>query len=113
MMKTSWGKPVHVISFIRTLMIVLAVAVCSVAAEDLQTLRKKAEAGDVVAQYNLGVRYDKGDGEIVDNALAVKWYRKAAEQGDTMAQINQTIETLRSLVPKLQSAHVAKLGGVA
>ena len=28
MMKTSWGKPVHVISFIRTLMIVLAVVVC-------------------------------------------------------------------------------------
>ena len=24
MMKTSWGKPVHVISFIRTLLIVLA-----------------------------------------------------------------------------------------
>ena len=48
MMKTSWGKPVHIISFIRTLLIVLAVAVCSVAAEDLQTLRKKAEAGDAV-----------------------------------------------------------------
>ena len=32
MMKTSWGKPVHVISFIRTLLIVLAVAVCTVAA---------------------------------------------------------------------------------
>ena len=28
MMKTSWGKPVHVIAFIRTLLIVLAV-VCS------------------------------------------------------------------------------------
>ena len=28
MMKTSWGKPVHVIRFIRTLLIVLAVAVC-------------------------------------------------------------------------------------
>jgi len=27
-MKTAWGKPVHVISFIRTLLIVLAVAVC-------------------------------------------------------------------------------------
>ena len=38
----------HVISFIRTLMIVLAVAACSVAADDLQTVRKKAEAGDAV-----------------------------------------------------------------
>ena len=42
--KTSWGKPVHVISFIRTLMIVLTVAVCTVAAEDLETVRKKVEA---------------------------------------------------------------------
>jgi len=47
-MKTSWGKPVDIIVFCRTLLIVLAVAVCSVAAEDLQTLRKKAEAGDAV-----------------------------------------------------------------
>ena len=60
MMKTSWGKPVHVIAFIRTLLIVLAVAVCTVAAEDLETLRKKAEAGDAIAQNNLGVMYDKG-----------------------------------------------------
>ena len=59
-MKTSWGKPVHVIAFIRTLLIVLAVAVCTVAAEDLETLRKKAEAGDAIAQNNLGVMYDKG-----------------------------------------------------
>jgi len=34
-MKTSWDKPVHVIAFIRTLLIVLAVAACTVAAEDL------------------------------------------------------------------------------
>jgi hypothetical protein len=27
-MKTSWGKPVHVISFIRTLLITLSVGVC-------------------------------------------------------------------------------------
>ena len=49
-MKTSWGKPVHVISFCRTLLIVLAVVAGTVAAEDidLQTLRKKAEAGDAI-----------------------------------------------------------------
>ena len=59
-MKTSWGKPVHIIRFCRTLLIVLTVAVCTVAAEDLETLRKKAEAGDAIAQNNLGVMYDKG-----------------------------------------------------
>ena len=47
-MKTSKIKTVRNIGRIRTLLIVLAVAVCSVAAEDLQTLRKKAEAGDAV-----------------------------------------------------------------
>jgi len=87
MMKTSWGKPVYVISFIRTLLIVLAVAVCTVAAEDLQTLRKQAEAGDVVAQYNLGVMYVAGGGGVPkDYAETVKWWRKAAEQGHAEAQ---------------------------
>ena len=85
-MKTSWGNPVHVIRFCRTLLIVLAVAVGTVAAEDLQTLRKKAEAGDVVAQYNLGVRYANGEGVAADDVAAVKWYRKAAEQGNNFAQ---------------------------
>ena len=61
MMKTAWGNPVHIISFIRTLLIMLAVTVCTVAADDLQTLRKKAEAGDVVAQNNLGVMYRRGN----------------------------------------------------
>ncbi|MDP7397781.1 MAG: hypothetical protein QF541_12995 [Lentisphaeria bacterium] len=76
-MKTAWGKPVHIIAFIRTLLIVLAVAVCTVAAEDLETLRKKAEAGDAVAQADLGVMYADGNGVPEDAAEAVKWYRKA------------------------------------
>jgi TPR repeat protein len=88
MMKTSWGKPVHVISFCRTLLIVLAVAVCTVAADDLQTLRKKAEAGDAISQFNLGLMYDKGEGVAEDDAEAVKWFRKAAEQGHATAQFN-------------------------
>ena len=62
MMKTAWGKPVHVIPFCRTLLIVLAVVLCAIAADDidLQTLRKKAEAGDAEAQYNLGIMTDRG-----------------------------------------------------
>ena len=87
-MKTSWGKPEHVISFIRTLLIVLAVPACTVAAEDLEALRKKAEAGDALAQSNLGVAYHNGEGVPEDDAEAVKWYRKAAEQGDAIAQTN-------------------------
>ena len=52
----------------------------------LAEIKKKAEAGDAVAQNFLGVMYAKGAGTPKDNAEAVKWYRKAAEQGDAEAQ---------------------------
>ena len=44
--------------------------------------------------------------------LAAGSLRLTTGQDNTMTQINQTIETLRSLVPKLQGAHVEKFGGV-
>lgn len=50
--------------------------------------RVKAEQGDADAQFNLGVRYDTGEGVLQDHQQAVKWYRKAAEQGDALAQYN-------------------------
>ena len=84
-MKTSWGKPVHVIPFIRTLMIVLAVAVCLATlmgcgnkpekdaspaadaspADDIETMRKAAEQGDAVAQFKLGWSYNDGENEVL------------------------------------------------
>ena len=42
---------------------------------------KKAEAGDAVAQSNLGYRYYFGIGVTQDYKEAVKWYRKSAEHG--------------------------------
>ena len=42
----------------------------------------------IIAQYNLGVMYDKGQGVPQDNKTAVKWYRLAAEQGNAYAQGN-------------------------
>ena len=47
----------------------------------LETLQKKAEAGDASAQFNLGLRYAQGRGVPYDEKEALKWYRKAAEQG--------------------------------
>lgn len=47
-----------------------------------------AEAGDVTAQFNVGVMYDQGQGVAQDLAAAEKWYRRAAEQNDTIAQTN-------------------------
>jgi serine/threonine protein kinase len=39
-----------------------------------------------IEQYNLGLAYDTGTGVSKDEAVAVKWYRKAAEQGYSVAQ---------------------------
>ena len=55
---------------------------------ELDALRKAAEQGDAVAQYNLGVCYANGNGVNQDMTEAVKWWRLAAEQGDAVAQYN-------------------------
>jgi TPR repeat protein len=53
----------------------------------LADIRAKAEKGDAESQCSLGGAYFFGDlGLAKDEALAVKWYRKAAEQGLADAQ---------------------------
>jgi hypothetical protein len=47
---------------------------------------KKAEQGDVEAQFIVGQCYFTGDNVEEDDAEALKWYRKAAEQGHADAQ---------------------------
>ena len=47
-----------------------------------------ADQGNALAQFNLGVMYDEGQGVPQDDAEAVKWYRKAADQGNALAQFN-------------------------
>jgi TPR repeat protein/S1-C subfamily serine protease len=47
-----------------------------------------AEAGDPIAQFNLGLMHDSGEGASRDDAEAVRWYRLAAEQGLAEAQFN-------------------------
>ena len=51
-------------------------------------LVKKAEAGNAVAQYDLGSCYRLGNGVTKDEKEAVKWYTKSAVQGDADAQSN-------------------------
>jgi len=48
--------------------------------------RPLAEQGDAIAQYNLGLLYDNGQGVLQDYADARDWYLKAAEQGLAQAQ---------------------------
>jgi uncharacterized protein len=47
-------------------------------------LLKSAEQGDLTAQVELGVVFDK----MQDYAQAIIWYRKAAEQGNARAEYN-------------------------
>ena len=61
------------------------------ATEELNATAKliqKAEAGDAIAQYNLGNKYYEGKDVLKDYKEAVKWYRKAADQGLANAQNN-------------------------
>ena len=44
--------------------------------------KTSAEQGNANAQYDLGIRYENGEGVIQDFKQAVKWYTKSAEQGD-------------------------------
>jgi len=56
--------------------------------DDLSPVLEAAQKGDVVAQYNLGVSYERGQGVAQDYVQAVYWYRKAAEQGYANAEYN-------------------------
>ena len=49
-------------------------------------LLRRAQDGDVDAQYSVGDAYYYGEGVEQDYAEAVKWYRLAAEQGNANAQ---------------------------
>ena len=95
-MKTSWGKPVHIIPFIRTLLIVLAVAVCTVAAEDLEALRKKAEAGDAEAQADLGNRETPEWGSQALQLPGVEMGRKPATFMNMIADCYKRLSTVVS-----------------
>jgi TPR repeat protein len=51
----------------------------------IQSLKRRADAGDAKAQYYLGWRYANGKGVPQNYEKAVSLYLKAAEQGGTYA----------------------------
>lgn len=49
--------------------------------------QRAAEAGDVEAQFMLGLQYEQGlRGEVPDLERAERWFRQAAEGGNALAQ---------------------------
>jgi TPR repeat protein len=57
-------------------------------AQGLVVLQALADSGHRVAQFNLGVMHDTGQGAVQDFAQAAHWYRLAARQGHAAAQFN-------------------------
>jgi TPR repeat protein len=57
-------------------------------ADQLEKYLVKARAGDMDAQYNLGIMYYHGEGVEKDHDEALKWFHLAAEQNDAEAQYN-------------------------
>lgn len=45
-----------------------------------------AEAGDIEAQFGMGLLYEKGHGVLRNLSVAASWYARAAEQGSMRAQ---------------------------
>jgi TPR repeat protein len=54
-------------------------------------LTRKANAGDPVAQHELGIRYLTGTGVDADTVKAAFWIKKAADQNVTPARFNMAI----------------------
>ena len=72
-----------------TLFAVVLVALCVPLAgqqESIDELRAKAEQGDSISQFELGLAYETGRGVPEDGIEAERWYRLAAEQGLALAQ---------------------------
>ncbi|HOY68686.1 MAG TPA: tetratricopeptide repeat protein [Candidatus Ozemobacteraceae bacterium] len=50
-------------------------------------IKDLAEQGDLIAQFQLGLAYAKGDGVPHDYKSAIAWWLKAAEHGNISAQV--------------------------
>lgn len=55
---------------------------------DLEDMRARAQAGDPVAQFNMGVKYAEGIDVPQNYQEAARWYSAAADQNDAPAQFN-------------------------
>lgn len=60
----------------------------ALSSEQIDEYARKAQDGDVDAQYNLGIIYYHGEGVPKDFEQALSWFLMAAEQNDADAQYN-------------------------
>ena len=63
-------------------------SVASTDPADGRLLEAEAKAGNAIAQYRLGTRYENGRGVVADAPQAVHWYSEAAKRGNRKAMHN-------------------------
>jgi hypothetical protein len=61
---------------------------------DVPSLRAKAERGNVIAQYNLGLAYSQGRGTPVDLPEAFVWLTIAAQSGSTGKALDSLLNNM-------------------
>ena len=54
----------------------------------VKSIKKSADYGNAMAQYNLGLMYAKGENLVQDYQQALFWFRKAADQGVGIAEFS-------------------------
>ena len=86
---------------------------CSLGADAIgavESYRLAADRGNALAQFNLAMMYELGQGMEPDCAEATKWFLKAAEQGDAGGQLQMGKRCHRgSFAPLAQDARESRI----
>jgi uncharacterized protein len=83
------GEKMPIQSKLFVVLAVLAFGIMGCASSiNVSELKKRAEAGDISAQNDLGYAYKTGSGVEKNPEEAIKWIRRAADAGSPMAQRN-------------------------
>jgi len=75
----------------RRLLLTLSISVGLLLANNIDTLKKRAESGDINALMKLGLMYESGDGVDTDLSLAKRYYSQAKELGSDDAKISLSL----------------------
>ena len=79
----------------RLLLTLLLISQVSFSGAEFDETLNLAKQGNVIAQHNLGIMYDRGEGVAQNDTEAVTWYRKAAMQGMEEAQVDLGVMYMR------------------
>ncbi|MBQ7576731.1 MAG: sel1 repeat family protein [Synergistaceae bacterium] len=77
--------------FFAVILVIMMIGSIAFAAENIDSLRIKAEHGDSEAMNKIGTIYHNGEGVKRDYNEAIKWYKMAADLG-WMYQNGQGVE---------------------